>query len=82
MGGAGPDLILPPMSTLPPHETPTPVRPVLTMIVTVVLGTYAVLAGLAIAEHSHGRWALALLPVAALLFAVAGLEARRLLRRR
>ncbi len=73
------------MSTLPErdlHEPPTSLRPVLLGIAAVSLGTYVVLTALALADRSHGRWALALLPLAAVCFAVAGAEAARLLRRR
>ncbi len=65
----------------PSHEPPAPLRPVLLGVGAVVLGTYVVLIALALADGEDGRWALALLPVAAACFALAGGEVRRLLRR-
>jgi hypothetical protein len=64
-----------------PHERPAPVRPVLLAIAAVALGAYLLLGGLALAERAHGRWGLALVPLAVVCFVVAGLEARALLRR-
>ncbi|HKI92081.1 MAG TPA: hypothetical protein VJ986_07250 [Gaiellaceae bacterium] len=70
------------MSTLSPHERPTPVRPVLVMVGAVTLGAYLLLGGLALADRAHGRWGLALVPLAVVCFALAGWEAYALLRRR
>lgn len=69
-------------STLSPLERPTPVRPVLVAIGAVTLGAYLLLGGLALADRAHGRWGLVLVPFAVACFAVAALEAARLLRRR
>ena len=65
-----------------PLERPAPVRPVLVAITAVAFGAYLLLGGLALAERAHGRWGLALVPLAVACFAIAGLEARALLRRR
>ena len=73
------------MSSVPtrsPHEAPAPVRPVLVTIASVTLGAYLLFGGLALAERAHGRWGLALVPLAVAAFALAAVEAHGLLRRR
>jgi hypothetical protein len=69
-------------SPLSPHERPAPVGPVLLVLASITLGAYLLLGGLALAERAHGRWGLALLPLAVACFALAGVEVRRLLPRR
>ncbi len=69
-------------SPLPAPERPAPLGPVLVTLAAVVLGAYLLLGGLALAERAHGRWGLALVPVALACFAVAAVEVRGLLHRR
>ncbi|MBX5473474.1 MAG: hypothetical protein IRZ20_00480 [Thermoleophilia bacterium] len=63
-----------------PVEAPAPVRPLLVALLGVGLGSYLLLAALAIAEI--GTWSLALVPAALACFGAAGRELYALLRRR
>lgn len=63
-------------------EPTIPAQPFVTSLFTFALGTYVVLASLALAALDGVLWGLALVPVGVALFVVAALPARALIHRR
>lgn len=63
-------------------EPSVPAQPFVTSFLTFALGTYVVLASLALAALDGVLWGLALIPLAVALFAVAALPARALVHHR
>lgn len=68
------------MEPISPLEPPAPEGPVFLLLGAVAVGLYVLFAALAVADHAP--WAALLAVVPAVLFLVAGLATKRLLRRR
>ena len=71
-----------PAAILPHMEPALPVAPFVTSFASFALGTYVVLASLALTALDGVLWGLALLPAGVVLFAVAALPARAFVHRR